>query len=187
MFDANVVEALKTPGDFGYRGDLPIGKTWALGPVIRHRDSSLLEECNADALEAALRQRPEFKELWDVTRARHWAVGWVEHLSYQVVGSDAAPTALHEFLVAWSEKLEDYPLADEGLYYARLFQAQIESIQNEGYRSTADGVPEDWAQQVYTYLSDEGGGALEHPDGYVDASDIIPSLRALGFYDFDLD
>lgn len=187
MFDTNVADALKIPSDFGYRGDLPIGRTWALGPVIRHRDSALLEECNADALEETLRQHNEFDDLWDVTRARHWAVGWVEHLSYQAVDEAGNPTAIHQFLVKWSEKLEDYPIADEDLYSERLFKAQIESIQTEGFSSTAEGVPEDWANQVYTYLSDSSEGALEHPDGYVSASDILPALRVLGFYDTDLD
>lgn len=49
-FFADVDEALKIPSDFGYSGKLPIGETWSLGPVIRTRDSDLLEQSNADAL-----------------------------------------------------------------------------------------------------------------------------------------
>ena len=85
--EADIREAIKRPSDFGYYGDLPIGTTWSLGPMILNRDSGPLEQSNAAVVKKV------FAELfgeggedngWEVTRCNHWAVGWVEHLGDSV-------------------------------------------------------------------------------------------------------
>lgn len=132
------VREVNWPRNFGYHGDLPIGDTWALGPVILHRDSDTLQESNAAALLTALRARfgpeaegydqgdDEPRGLWEITRARHWATGWVEHISYhartEASETDGTYTPIHAFIEAWFAMLADYPIADELDYSRRCFE-----------------------------------------------------------------
>lgn len=188
LSESDVREALELPRDFGYSGDLDLGNTWALGPVIRTRDSSLLEESNADALEAALAAATKAKEVesdsWEVTHSSHWAVGWVDHLSYQVIDAQGNPTRMARWLKRWFEALADYPVADEEDVSRREYEATIENIESEGRRMLRDDVPKDWAEQVFSWFWDNDQAAVESHDGgggYPNDAQLREALADLGF------
>lgn len=138
--DDSSLLALRLPRYFAYRGDLPLGDTWTLGPVILTRDSDTLEESNAAALLAALRARFPFGEgydpeegpdqpgMWEVTRCRHFGYGWIEHLSYKARTGPSETrdtyTPIHAFMEAWFAMLADYPVADEMDYSRREFERE---------------------------------------------------------------
>lgn len=111
-------KALSRPSDFGYFGEKDDGMfdTWALGPVIVHRDSDALARSNAEALRRYLATLPELDEDWRITGASHWAVGHVDHLSYRVIDAEGKPTRMAKIVKAWFKALDDYPVADEDLW-----------------------------------------------------------------------
>lgn len=115
--EADARKALQRPPNFAYfesRGRPEMFETWALGPVIRHRESDCLQESNADALLKHLQSDPSLADDWTLTSCDHWAVGWVEHLSYRAVEADEkTATRIARVLRAWFDKLDDYPIADE--------------------------------------------------------------------------
>jgi hypothetical protein len=91
---------------------LPDG--WAIGPVGQHRDSDVLERSN---FAAALRAMGGEGDDVEVVSFQHWAVGWVEEISFRM-GSEAAAVA-HVLAVA----LGDYPVLDEEDYAEREWEA----------------------------------------------------------------
>ena len=84
-----IKKALEYPSDFGYYGNNPdLFKTWTLGPVIETRDSDLLTVSNAKCLKASLEATFPGDDEWDIVGCSHWAVGWVDHLSFRIVEND---------------------------------------------------------------------------------------------------
>jgi len=116
-----LADAMKRPDNFAYfGGDDRMFVTWTLGPVIEHRDSNVLDRSNAVALYRFLRSDPSLAEEYTIERASHWAVGWVEHLSFHAYDSDddktKRPTRIARILAAWFTYLdEQHPVADEDL------------------------------------------------------------------------
>lgn len=113
-----IKKALARPSDFGYFGkDDGMFETWALGPVIEHRESDALERSNAEALKRYLATMPELANDWRITGCSHWAVGHVDHLSYRVVNDEGKPTRMAQIVKGWFAYLRDvYPIADEDLF-----------------------------------------------------------------------
>ena len=190
LTDLEIEKALEAPRDFGYSGDNEeMFETWALGPVIRTRDSDLAEESNAAALEKTLEEYEKKglieKNSYEISGARHWAVGWVDHLSYQVIDDDGEPTNTARFVKAWFDYLRAvYPLADEDDYSEREYDATIENIAEEGRNVVRDDAPEDWPSQVFSWLWDNNQGAVENTDGhgaYPRENEIREAAEALGF------
>lgn len=168
---------LKRPSDFGYFGDNEeMFVTWSLGPVIRHRDSDILEQSNADALEKCLNEEhPELSEDWSITQCSHWCVGWCDHFSFRVVNPDGSLSDIAKFYLDWERKLDDYPVADEDDYSEREYEAACELIQYlaEGMGLKED-LPEGWVGEVYSNLDDP------RPE-YIDEENLDRVLTDLGF------
>lgn len=121
---ADIERALARPSSFGYSGDRDdMFTSWALGPVIETRDSDLIERSNAAALVKWLESDDACEGTWEVTRCAHWAVGWVDHLSYRVLGDDGTPTRIARLVKLWFAALAEYPIADED----RLSELQCEA------------------------------------------------------------
>ncbi len=119
MTERDIERALARPDSFALWSDADhaehMFETWSLGPVIVTRDSGTLDRANAEALKRHLATMPEMARYWTITRCSHWAVGWVEHLSYQVVTRRGEPTLMAGVVKAWFDALSDYPVADESL------------------------------------------------------------------------
>lgn len=182
-----VRELLKYPPDCGLFSGHPAYKDpehWCIGPVIEHRDSGLMDRANAKALIEALEKREDLQEMWEPHDFRHWAVGWVKHMSFRVLGDDGEPTPMFHFMKEWEAKLDDYPLADEEAYCVMEFEAAIENIESIASRWVKKGA-EDWAGEVYRWLSENEPGELDNRDGngaWPADSAIIRALRANGIY-----
>lgn len=185
-----VKNALRRPSDFGWFGDDKFFDTWILGDVIRHRDSNLLEESNADALLKMLNtEHSELKDDWEIIRCNHWAVGWAEHLGFRAVEDDReTPTTIFKILKAWVYSLLKYPFADDNDLSEREYKATLNNIEMEGRSYVKDGAAEGWESEVYSWLSDssEYYGEVEDSDfngAYPSEKSIKAALKALGYLD----
>jgi hypothetical protein len=187
--EKEITEALRQPSDFGLSSHAEHSEemfvTWSLGPVIRHRDSNLLDQVNADALEKHLHEdHPELEDEWCITSCNHWAVGWVDHLSFHAVNEKREPTKMFEVLTEWSNSLADYPCADDDDLSKREYENTLENITNEGTRFVVETAPLTWAEDVFGWLWDNDQEEVDPKDGfggYPSQEAIKKALSALGW------
>lgn len=188
-----VREMLTLPPSFGLAAGHPVREDpehWTLGPMIRTRDSELLEAVNADALEEALGAIPAFEPDYQVTRCSHFGFGWVEHLSFRVLTPEGAPTEIWRWLAAWFGALSDYPCVDDAELSRRQHEEALDNIRTEAGHYVVDSAPEDWPARVWRWLWDEKQSELEARDGrapYPSREAVHEALRELGLYDKDWD
>jgi hypothetical protein len=192
---AEIQRALSRPRDFGWRGDTDeTFHTWALGPVIRHRNSGLLDESNAATMERWLTEAAERGEIepdsWRVVSCSHWAVGWVEHLSYRVVGDDGRCTRVARWVRGWDRMLDDYPVADEGHYGDLTTEAEHGSVRQAAWdclatRDLIETLPAGWESYVASALHDAGAMRSDDDCGGWPASEeaLIQALHECGYLD----
>jgi hypothetical protein len=83
-----------------------------IGPVGQHRDSDALERSNFAVVYDDLRER--FPGRVAVARFGHWAVGWVEEISFDLGAGGDVRAAVER----WADALAGYPVADEMAYSA---------------------------------------------------------------------
>ena len=72
----------------------PMFRTWSIGPVLRCRDSDPKPLARARSIESHLLASEKLEGEWRVERFNHWAVGWVEHLTFRVLDDAGKPTAI---------------------------------------------------------------------------------------------
>jgi hypothetical protein len=164
-----------------------LGPAWKLGPCFVHRDSGLSERSNARVLLRRLKEEvgEEGEEgvPWQVTHCGHWAVGWVDHLSY-----DSANPKIVEFLEKWDAALADYPLADED-DYCELEREELDKVidqQLNHLRVTA----EEAAWKLLEWLGEKHPQELENRDdqgAYPDEAIVKAGLKELGLLEEDDD
>ncbi len=165
-----VEKALRRPSDFGYFGEGDgMFETWALGPVVETRDSTILEKANRQALEIFLKSDLSLKEDWRITSCSHWAVGWVEHLSFRAVEADGTPTRIAGILHEWFEYLRnEYPVANDDLYSEMEWEATHRWLAEEGPRQARRQgyqLPEDdWLDQLKEWWDLHDSSALDSID-----------------------
>jgi len=179
-----ISEAVRRPDDFGYFGDLPIGDTWSLGPVIETRDSGPLEKANARSV------KESFKTLfgdegvdqgWEVTRCNHWAVGWVEHLSFRAIDDNGGPTAQFVEMLRLNAEIEESCVLDEDLLCEIEWEATVEYLQWHAARFVKESAPDDWVELLAREISSE---IIHESSGpYVRDEDIKAALRKLELLD----
>ena len=181
MMDATVKQALERPDSFGYWGELPLFDTWSIGQFAVHRDSTLLDQSNWDAILKILEKQNFGAEDFQIVQTSHWAVGWVDHLAYRVLDDNGNVTPIHSLMVQLHDEIENYPILDEDDFYTRERGAILDCIIGHAAEYIMDDVPEDWASLVYFQLSDEGE---DFTDQYVDEGAVKEALKALGFFDY---
>jgi len=181
---ADVSEALRMPSDFGYHGDLPIGKTWSLGPMILNRDSGPLEQANAQSVRTAFTEafgEESEDNGWTVTRCNHWAVGWVEHLSFKAIDENGGPSVQFVEMLRLNAEVEENVVLDEDLLCQLEHESLIEYLEWNATRWLSDSVPDDWpevlAREVSAEVIHESGGV------YIPETIIINALRKLEWLD----
>lgn len=89
----------------------------------KHRDSDVLDLSNWETVIEAMQMYP--KQDWDIAHLTHWAVGWVEHIVYNLSNE-----RITNYTVGMRERLANYPVLDEMQY------SQMEWDENhptEGY------------------------------------------------------
>lgn len=181
---ADIRAVIKRPSDFGYHGDLPIGETWALGPVIVQRDSGPLDQVNDKAIRAMFAEAfgPEGEENgWEVTRCGHWAVGWVEHLSFRAVDDDGQATPQFQLWRDIEDRMDSYPVLDEDALAEAEYDALIEHLEWSASRYVRSDAPDDWAARLAGEVRDCVRYESDGP--YVREVDIIEGLRELYMLD----
>jgi len=183
--DGEIADALKRPSDFAYFGDNDeMFETWSLGPVIRTRDSGILEESNAAALERHLESDKSLEGDWTITGASHWGPGWVDHVSFKVI-EDGEPTRVFKIIMEWFDALSDYPVADDADYSEREYKATLANIKSQGYGKVIEAADEDWPSQCLDWFWDYNQSAVENNDdqgGYPSDEDMDDCLKFLNLY-----
>lgn len=180
----DISEALRIPSDFGYSGDLPIGESWSLGPMILNRDSGPLEQANAQSVRTAFTERfgAEGEDNgWVVTRCNHWAVGWVEHLSFRAIDGNGGPSEQFLEMLRLNAEVEENGVLDEELVSQMEHEALIEYLEWNATAFLIDSVPDDWpeilAREVWQDAVHESAGV------WVPKQNIINALRKLEWLD----
>lgn len=179
--------SLKRPDSFAYFGDRrgEMFVTWCLGPIIETRDSGILDKSNADVLRKRLEAIPEFEGQYEIERASHWAVGWVDHLSFRVLDGDGKPTPIARYLKGWFEYLKDvYPIADEDDFSQQQLDAELDYFDQQWRHldGLKDDLPEDAGAKVHEKLRDSTD---PHEDSdaipYYDEEQILAAAKELGY------
>lgn len=164
--------------------DLDDADDWAI--VYTHnRDSGLLNLSNADAMAKALGPFTEGDEPDVVFETHgHWAVGHVDGFSIRVY-RDGEITDAFEAYHELAERLADSPALDETDYYLREYEATIQNVADAAWRVGHEyDLPDCWAADVYSWLSDLRPSAVESRDdrgGYPAEDDLRAAFEALGY------
>lgn len=187
----DIDELLKQPRDCFINSDHPASQDpehWCVGPVILTRDSGLLAQANAISLKDHLKATPGIHGSWEIHTFNHWAVGWVEHLSFKVLkkGPGKKTTKIYGVIKDWFDGLSDYPVADDELLSRLEYEAGLAAIEGEGSRYLKDGADEAWVELVYRWLSDHCARELEDHDGngpYPSREAVQEAMRAVGVHE----
>ena len=160
---------------------------WAI-VYFRSRDSTLMEESNADAIEK--RMKPFLGWIGDgsdcdTARHSHWAVGWVEGF-YLRVFRDGKPTEAFREWAAIRSELDDYPILDDEDHSTRVYEATLDNLK-EVVRIVCnkhDVEGEVDEGDVFSWLDENDPNQLDDVDdrgGYPSEDSVLAALRALGF------
>lgn len=168
------------------RHELEHPKHWTI-VYTSNRDSTLLDQSNAAAIDKALEPFTEADDP-DVVNERHnhWAVGHVDGYRIRVYRNGqitAAFAAYYELM----QRLEDYPILDEENYSQREYDATCENIKSEGEyvaRKHDYTLPngDEWVGDVFSWLWDHNQRAVENRDdqgGYPSEEELIEAFDAL--------
>lgn len=168
-----------------HRGhDLPDADRWTIIHT-RNRDSDLLDQSNAAAIEAAMKPFTRGRNP-DVVpeHHHHWACGWVGGFSIRVYRRHRitkAFKAYHEL----AQRLANYPLLDESDYSAREYEATIANLADAAWRLKREyDLPKGWESAVYRWLADHDDSAVESSDdrgGYPSEEQLRAAFDALGY------
>lgn len=155
-----------------------------------HRESGLLEQSNSEQISKSLQpfiddDAPNVIE----EDHSHWAVGWIKGWSVRVY-RDGQITEAFKVLHGLLERLSNYPILCEHHYSEMELEATWENIPlaAAGIKDDYEDLPDDWADQVYQWLSDNRCNALENLDdqgGWPDESDLRDAFDALGYQEIE--
>jgi hypothetical protein len=172
--------------DFGWSRQYEIDDldNWAIF-YTHNRDSRLLEESNADAINEAMEPFTDGDDPDVVMESHsHWAVGHVDGFSMRVYRAGVITEAFktyHELM----QQLEDYPILDEEAYSNREYEATIENIGSAAYGIKDEyELPEGWESEVFSWFWDHRQRAVENRDdqgGYPEEDDLRAAFDALGY------
>jgi len=170
-------------GDFGWHG-APDDADRYMIYNIRTRDSSLLEESNADYIERVMKKVRGV----ELQRHSHWAVGWTEALIVPVYDKKGKITAAFKKLVEIMQTKAEYQVLDEDDYSNREYDATLENIVEVGKEYVRADAPKNWPGLVYSYLSENDDSQIESRDdqgGYPENESVIAALHMLRLLDED--
>lgn len=171
---------------FGWHDSPADCHRWAI-VYTNNRDSGILDESNAAQISAAM--EPFINR--GTVRAEHhdhWACGWIDGFAIKVYAGKTGEKITKAFRTYCElrAQLEDYPVLDEEDFSRREYESAIESITQVGGRFRADDAPEDWAEQVFSWLWENNQGELENRDGtgaYPSDDAVKTALNSLGMLD----
>lgn len=156
-----------------------------------HRDSTLLDRSNSIQISKAL--QPFIEADTDDPMVveedhSHFLCGWIKGWSV-LVYRDGQITEGFKVLHGLLDRMAIYPILSEDHYSEMELEATFENIPLAAWR-VKDGyeLPDDWADQVYQWLSDNRCNALESRDdqgGWPDEDDLSAAFDALGYQEIE--
>lgn len=150
-----------------------------------HRDSGLLDQSNAAAIEAELDtfttgSNPDVV----AEHHHHWAVGWIDGYSIRVYRRGRITRAFRKYHKL-AQRLAAYPVLDEEDYSRREHEDTISNLADSAWRLRNEyGLPEGWETMVYDWFRQHDYSAIENRDdhgGYPAESQLRAAFDALGF------
>jgi hypothetical protein len=164
--------------------DLHDAEIWAIF-YTHHRDSGLLDQSNASAIERTLTPFTQDDNPDVVFETHdHWAVGHLDGFSVRVYRDGEINLAFktyHEL----RERLADYPILDEEDYSNREFEASLENIRNVAWRLKTDyALTDGYEIELYSWLADNNPRAIENVDddgGCPSEEELETAIKSLGF------
>lgn len=151
-----------------------------------HRDSGLIDQSNAAVIAETMKPFCQGEEP-DVVAEHHghFAVGHIDGFSVRVFDDlgniTPAFCAYHEL----AARIDDYPILDDEDYSEREFEATLANIEDSAWRLKREfHLPEDWVEQVQSWLADNDPSQLENTDdqgGYPSEASLRAAFEALGF------
>jgi len=168
-----------------YRDDIDDADNWGI-IYTHHRDSGLLDQSNAHVINAALEPFTNDDDPDVVMESHnHWAVGHIDGFSIRVFRDGKITDAFRKYHEL-AESMANYQILDEEDYSNRELEATYENIPHAaaGIKDDYEDLPDDWADQVYQWLSDNRCNALENVSdqgGWPDESDLHDAFSALGY------
>lgn len=172
-----------------YRDDIDDADNWAI-IYTHHRDSGLLDQSNAHVINTALEPFTDGDDPDVVMESHnHWAVGHIDGFSIRVFRDGQITDAFRKYHEL-AEAMDQYPILDENDYSERELEATYENIPlaASSIKDDYEDLPDDWADQVYQWLSDNRCNALENTDdqgGWPDEDDLRDAFDALGYQEVE--
>lgn len=169
-----------------FRGrDLDDADQWAI-VYSGNRDSGLLDQSNAAVIAKALEPWTEGDDPDVVAESHsHWLVGHVDGFSIRVYDGGGNITDAFRAYHELAERMDDYPVLDESDYSDREYDATLENVELAAWSLKKDfDLPEGWAGDVYSWLSDNDPAEIENRDdqgGWPDEESLRAAFEALGF------
>jgi hypothetical protein len=165
-------------------GELDDADQWCI-VYTNNRDSGLLDQSNAAAIEKAMEPFTEADDPDVVSEHHHhWACGWIDGYSIRVF-RDGQITEAFKTYHALAERLANYPILDESDYSNRECEATLANIPDAAWKLKNDyELPDGWEGDVYGWLSDNDPGAVENRDdqgGYPREDQLRAAFEALGY------
>lgn len=153
----------------------------------RHRDSGLLDQSNSiqigKALQPFIDADTDDPDVIEEDHS-HFLVGWIRGWSV-LVYRDGQITEAFKVLHGLLERMAIYPVLSDEHYSQMELDATYDNIPLAAAGIKDDyELPEEWADQVYQWLSDNRCNALENVDdqgGWPDEDDIRAAFDALGY------
>jgi len=171
---------------FGWRrvGELDNPDEWTIA-YTHHRDSGLLDQSNAAAIENALSPFLEEDDP-DVIEEHHGhrACGWIDGFAIRVFRDGGVTQAFRTYMQIL-DRLDDYPVLDEEDYSRREYEATLENFDCavSGVRHEYD-LPEGWKEEVFSWFWQHDQRAVENRDdsgGYPTEQQLESAFVALGY------
>lgn len=168
--------------------DLDDAESWSV-IYTHHRDSGLLDQSNAAAIEKAMAPFTEGDDPDVVFESHHhWAVGHIDGFSVRVYRNGQITEAFRRYHEL-AERMADYPVLDEEDYSRREYEATVENIADAAWRLKGEyELPDDWQYEVYSWLSENESNEIENRDdqgGYPSEEALQRAFEDLGLQAVD--
>ncbi len=137
-----------------------------------------------------IRELEKFEDDFTQESHNHWAVGYVNGFSLRVRDAEGNITEAFKKYCELRLAMESYPVLDEGDWCEREYEAQCEAIEHSRpHWAEVDSLPEDWVEQVRSWLNEHDPGELEDTSEgiWVSEKKVGEVLEELGLVSEDED
>jgi hypothetical protein len=153
--------------DFAWHGQPDQADKWCI--VYTHnRDSGLLKQSNAKAIEAML--KPYMGKTVIAERQNHWACGWVGGYAIKVYLKNGQISKAFQVWCDIQEGLANYPVLDDEDYSEKEHEATTKNIEEVARRIAnrydIDELPPNAVSQLWDELSDLAKESRDDYGGY---------------------